>query len=94
MWLPLSWALNMVNRSMGRDDLYPFVLPKAVLEKMLFIHTVIDEVTSNPEKLAVASGETVPRQRGSRGGVGEPRSAASPARPRGLGTGLGTRRPR
>ncbi len=29
MWLPLSWALNMVNRSMGHDDLYPFVLPAA-----------------------------------------------------------------
>lgn len=42
MWLPLSWALNMVNRSMGREDLYPFVLPHAVLEKMRFIHTVID----------------------------------------------------
>ncbi len=46
MWLPLSWSLNMVNRSMGHDDLYPFVLPVAVLEKMKFIHTVIDEVTS------------------------------------------------
>lgn len=46
MWLPLSWSLNMVNRSMGRDDLYPFVLPTAVLEKMQFIHTVVDEVTS------------------------------------------------
>ncbi|BCO36598.1 hypothetical protein BMW24_015015 [Mycobacterium heckeshornense] len=45
MWLPLSWSLNMVNRSMGRDDLYPFVLPAAVLDKMGFIHTVIDEVT-------------------------------------------------
>ena len=39
-WLPLAWALNMVNRSMGRDDLYPFVLPAAVLEKMRFIHTI------------------------------------------------------
>ncbi|MBU8810322.1 putative zinc-binding metallopeptidase [Mycolicibacterium goodii] len=47
MWLPLSWSLNMVNRSMGRDDLYPFVLPPAVLEKMRFVHTVIDEVTSS-----------------------------------------------
>jgi hypothetical protein len=56
MWLPLSWALNMVNRSMGRADLYPFVLPPAVLEKMRFIHTVIDEVTSDPAKLAAASG--------------------------------------
>src|SRR6201999_4323193 len=30
MWLPVSWSLNMVNRSMGHDDLYPFVLPVAV----------------------------------------------------------------
>ena len=43
-WLPLAWALNMVNRSMGRDDLYPFVLPTAVLAKMRFIHTIIDEM--------------------------------------------------
>jgi len=56
MWLPLSWALNMVNRSMGHDDLYPFVLPAKVLEKMRFIHTVIDEVTSDPAKLAAARG--------------------------------------
>jgi hypothetical protein len=43
MWLPLAWGLNMVNRSMGKDDIYPFVLPPAVLNKMRFIHTVIDE---------------------------------------------------
>jgi hypothetical protein len=46
MWLPLSWSLNMINRSMGKEDLYPFVLPAAVLEKMRFVHTVIEEVTS------------------------------------------------
>jgi len=51
MWLPLAWALNMVNRSMGKEDLYPFVLPPAVLEKMRFIHTIIDEITSDPAKL-------------------------------------------
>jgi hypothetical protein len=44
LWLPLSWGLNMVNRSMGKEDLYPFVLPPAVLDKMRFIHTVIDEM--------------------------------------------------
>lgn len=27
MWLPLAWALNMLDRSMVRDELYPFVLP-------------------------------------------------------------------
>ncbi|MCT7659668.1 zinc-binding metallopeptidase family protein [Mycobacterium deserti] len=52
MWLPLSWGLNMVNRSMGKEDLYPFVLPPAVLEKMRFIHTIVDEITSDPAKLA------------------------------------------
>jgi hypothetical protein len=57
MWLPLAWSLNMVNRSMGHDDLYPFVLARPVLEKMRFIHTVIDEVTADPDKLAVASGQ-------------------------------------
>jgi hypothetical protein len=57
MWLPLSWALNMINRSMGKEDLYPFVLPPAVLDKMRFIHTIIDEITSDPAKLAEVSGE-------------------------------------
>ena len=56
MWLPLAWSLNMVNRSMGRDDLYPFMLPGPVLEKMRFIHTVIDEVAADPAKLAAAGG--------------------------------------
>jgi hypothetical protein len=56
MWLPLVWALNMVNRSMGRVDLYPFVLPEPVLEKMRFIHTTIDEIASDAAKLAFAGG--------------------------------------
>ena len=56
MWLPVSWSLNMVNRSMGKEDLYPFVLPPAVLEKMRFIHTVIDEVTSASSGPAAIAG--------------------------------------
>ena len=36
--LPLSYALNAVNRSMGKDDLYPFVLAPAVVEKMAYVH--------------------------------------------------------
>lgn len=43
MWLPLAWSLNMVNRAMGKPDLYPFVLPAAVLEKMRFIHGVVED---------------------------------------------------
>ena len=40
-WLPLTYALNAVNRSMGKDDLYPFVLAPAVLEKLRFVHVVV-----------------------------------------------------
>jgi hypothetical protein len=43
-WIPLSTALNAVNRSMGKDDLYPFVLPKAVLAKLAFVHRRIPPV--------------------------------------------------
>jgi hypothetical protein len=37
-WLPLTYALNAVNRSMGRDDLYPFTLAPAVIDKLSFVH--------------------------------------------------------
>ncbi len=37
VWVPLSTALNLVNRSMGKDDLYPFVLADAVLDKLDFV---------------------------------------------------------
>ena len=42
IWLPLAWSLNMVNRSMGKPDLYPFVLSVPVLEKMRLIHGVLE----------------------------------------------------
>ncbi len=37
-WLPLTYALNAVNRSMGRGDLYPFTLPQTVIDKLTFVH--------------------------------------------------------
>jgi hypothetical protein len=44
-WLPLTYALNALNRSMGRDDLYPFVLTPAVIDKL----ALADElVTTGP----------------------------------------------
>jgi hypothetical protein len=41
-WLPLTYALNAINRSMGRDDLYPFVLTPRVRAKLAYVHEVID----------------------------------------------------
>jgi hypothetical protein len=40
-WLALTYALNAVNRSMGKDDLYPFVLVPAVIDKLRFVHEVV-----------------------------------------------------
>jgi hypothetical protein len=40
-WLPLTLALNALNRSLGKDDLYPFDLPPAVIGKLALVHRVI-----------------------------------------------------
>jgi hypothetical protein len=40
-WLPLTYALNAVERSMGKDDLYPFVLAPDVLQKLAFVHDIV-----------------------------------------------------
>jgi hypothetical protein len=40
-WLPLTYALNAVNRSMGHADVYPFVLAPAVIKKLTFVHHVV-----------------------------------------------------
>jgi hypothetical protein len=45
-WLPLSYALNAVNRSMGKGDLYPFVLSPTVVEKLGFVHHVIRQLVA------------------------------------------------
>ena len=37
-WLPLTFAVNSINRSMGLSDLYPFVLSPPVIVKLTFIH--------------------------------------------------------
>ena len=40
-WMPLSRSLNQMNRSMGKDDLYPFVLAPPVIEKLAFVHDLV-----------------------------------------------------
>lgn len=40
-WLPVSWVLNQLNRSMGHTDLYPFVLADPVVEKIRFVHALL-----------------------------------------------------
>jgi hypothetical protein len=46
-WLPLTFAVNSLNRSMGHSDFYPFVISSVVVEKLRFIH----ETVKNYDKL-------------------------------------------
>jgi hypothetical protein len=47
-WLPLTYALNAVSRSMGKDDLYPFVLSPTVLEKLRLVHSLVGAEAGAP----------------------------------------------
>ncbi|WP_058833620.1 zinc-binding metallopeptidase family protein [Luteimonas abyssi] len=40
-WLPLTYAVNSLNRAMGQPDLYPFLIPPPVVDKMAYIHGLI-----------------------------------------------------
>jgi hypothetical protein len=42
-WVPLTMALNSLNRSMGLQDLYPFVVPTPAIEKLRFVHEVVEK---------------------------------------------------
>jgi hypothetical protein len=44
-WVPLTIALNDINRSMGHADFYPFVLPEMAVTKLAFVHRVIRQAT-------------------------------------------------
>ena len=40
-WIPLSVAMNAIQRSMGQPDSYPFVLPPPVVQKLDFINRLV-----------------------------------------------------
>ena len=40
-WLPICFAVNSLNRSMGQPDIYPFVLSPVVIGKLDFIHDLV-----------------------------------------------------
>jgi hypothetical protein len=41
-WIPLTMALNSLNRSMGMNDGYPFVLSDMAITKLRFVHEVVE----------------------------------------------------
>lgn len=54
-WVPLTLLLNSLNRSLGQDDAYPFALSGQALEKLHFVH---DLIQSRPAGTHVAGTDT------------------------------------
>jgi hypothetical protein len=63
IWLPLTFAMNSINRSMGQPDLYPFALPPPVISKLTFVYdrirgkgvAAIDRSSKNALRAIVAA---------------------------------------
>jgi hypothetical protein len=47
-WLPLTFAVNSLNRSMGQFDLYPFMLSPTAIAKLGFVHARIRAASGHP----------------------------------------------
>jgi hypothetical protein len=48
-WLPVTFAVNSLNRSMGQPDLYPFVISAPAVAKLQYVHDLIRGNLSRPE---------------------------------------------
>ncbi len=49
IWLPLTKGLNQINRSMGKPDLYPFVLSGPVIAKLGFVGDLVAHAGPAPQ---------------------------------------------
>jgi len=68
-WLPLTFAMNSINRSMGQADLYPFTLGPGVIVKLAYVH----------ERIRACIGDTPARDSAMRAVIaGLKRGAAQP----------------
>ncbi len=40
-WFALTYVLNTLNRGLGLQDAYPFILSTAAIDKLRFVHEVV-----------------------------------------------------
>ncbi len=67
-WLPLTYAMTSINRSMGLQDFYPFILTPEVVAKLNFIFDCIHKgdrvaTTSPPDALDGGAQAPLPPER-------------------------------
>lgn len=48
-WLPLTFAINSINRSMGLNDLYPFTIGPGIVVKLGYVYRLIHRFPQPPE---------------------------------------------
>jgi hypothetical protein len=53
-WIPLSNALNSLNRTMGLTDIYPFILSPGVIGKLSAMHDLLHG-NKLPDKVPAAA---------------------------------------
>ena len=61
-WVPLTVALNSLNRSMGLSDLYPFVLGDRVIQKLSFVHQIVEAARRGNEASPQPAVDREPRE--------------------------------
>jgi hypothetical protein len=54
-WIPLTLAVNSLNRSLGQPDLYPFVLTAKVITKIDFVLRLIVSAQNEQEQSELSS---------------------------------------
>ncbi len=50
-WLPMTFAVNSINRSMGIGDLYPFVISREAAAKLTLVHDIVRSYTQPGEPI-------------------------------------------
>lgn len=56
-WVPLTFAMNSLNRSMGLQDPYPFIIAPPVFKKLGFIHGLVHQPPQGKLGEQTAAGE-------------------------------------
>ncbi len=59
-WIPLASLINNLNRAVGQNDAYPFVLTPAVIEKLGFVAKLVKEAGSAQWTVPGPDGTQVP----------------------------------
>ncbi|WP_279482060.1 putative zinc-binding peptidase [Aureimonas sp. SK2] len=74
-WLAVSQALNSMNRAMGLQDLYPFVLSPTVVAKLGFIHDLVHGRVGHAARPAERAAPVVTQAGGAAASAEQPAAA-------------------